>query len=88
MRQGESARAADALGRAADALARRGMAAPARILLEAHRPLRPLMTESVVFLAPVLRPLLGSRYAGWLQILARDDDYDALIEALDHAEPR
>jgi hypothetical protein len=73
---------------AANALQRRGLAAPARILLEAHRPLLPLMTEAGFFLGPVLRPLLGSRYASWLHILEHDEAYDALIEALDDAESR
>ena len=46
----------------AEALRRRGLAAPARLVLDAHRPLRPLLAETGVFLSPVLRPLFGRRY--------------------------
>jgi hypothetical protein len=81
VRRGESARVAEGLGQ-------RGLAAPARLLLEAHRPLRPLMTEASVFVGPLLRPLLGTRFDGWLRVLEDDDEYDALIEALDDAEHR
>jgi hypothetical protein len=72
----------------AEALRRRGLAAPARLLLDAHRPLRPLLAETGVFLSPVLRPLLGRRYLALQELLERDTSYDELIESLDDAEPR
>jgi hypothetical protein len=63
-------------------LSRRGLAAPALLLLEAHRPLRPLLSLGATFLMPIARPLLGaaaSRVAGTL-----DDEvaYDALLGRL------
>ena len=57
----------DRPGPLARALQQRGLAAPARLLLEAHRPLRPLLAEAGAFLSPILQPLLGRRYGG-LQI--------------------
>ena len=72
----------------AEALRRRGLAAPARLLLDAHRPLRPLLAETGVFLSPVLRPLLGRRYRAVQELLEHDTAYDQLIESLDDAEHR
>jgi hypothetical protein len=72
----------------AEALRRRGLAAPARLLLDAHRPLRPLLAETGVFLAPVLGPLLGRRYRAVQELLEHDTSYDELIESLDDAEHR
>jgi hypothetical protein len=72
----------------ADALRRRGLAAPARLLLDAHRPLRPLLAETGVFLSPILRPLLGRRYPAIQELLEHDTSYDRLIESLDDAEHR
>lgn len=45
----------------ADELERRGVAGPAAILMDAHRPLLPLIRQGVIFLGPLLTPLLGSR---------------------------
>lgn len=39
------------------ALHRRGLAVPLRLLLDAHRPLTPLLSDAAAFLAPVLEPL-------------------------------
>ncbi len=71
-----------------EALRRRGLAAPARLLLDAHRPLRPLLAEAGAFLDPVLRPLLGRRYTMLQETLDDSDRYDDLIERLDDAEHR
>ena len=72
----------------AEALRRRGLAAPARLVLDAHRPLRPLLAETGVFLSPVLRPLFGRRYRALQELLERDSTYDQLIDTLDDAEHR
>ena len=72
----------------AETLRRRGLAAPARLLLDAHRPLRPLLAETGIFLSPVLRPLLGRRYRAVQDLLEQDTTYDQLIESLDDAEHR
>ncbi len=55
---------ADAL---ADELERRGMGGPAAILLDAHRPLLPLIRQGAIFLGPLLSPLLGPRRFGILR---------------------
>ena len=78
----------DRPGPLARALQQRGLAAPARLLLEAHRPLRPLLAEAGAFLSPILQPLLGRRYGGLQEILEHDSAYDELIEFLGDAEPR
>jgi len=69
-------------------LRRRGLAAPARLLLDAHRPLRPLLAETGAWLQPVLSPLFGRRYAGLRGVLDDADQYDAVIEELTDAEHR
>jgi hypothetical protein len=45
----------------ADELERRGIGGPAAILLDAHRPLLPLIRQGAIFLGPLLSPLLGPR---------------------------
>lgn len=64
-------------------LRRRGLAAPARLLLDAHRPLRPLLGHLATFLAPTLRPLLGGRTARLASIVEDDAAYDRLLAQLD-----
>ena len=46
--------------RLADELGRRGLAAPARLLVDAHRPLAPLLADA----GAALGPLIGLRSAG------------------------
>jgi hypothetical protein len=60
---------------------RRGLAAPARLLLEAHRPLQPLLGDLVTFMSPILGPLLGGR-ATQLGALVEDVGIDSLLEEL------
>ncbi len=55
---------ADAL---ADDFERRGIGLPAAILLDAHRPLLPLIRQGAIFLSPLLNALLGRRRTGALQ---------------------
>lgn len=63
-------------------LERRGLATPARFLLDAHRPLRPLLAQAGIFLSPISRPLLG-RLSGDLQTTLDDQQlYDRLVERL------
>lgn len=70
-------------GEIARGLDRRGLSALARLLLEAHRPLRPLLAETAAFLSPLARPLLGRRFITVTDILDHDAGYDELIDALD-----
>jgi hypothetical protein len=79
---------ADERARLTEALQRRGLAAPARLLLDAHRPLRPLLAEVGAFLGPLLRPLIGGRSAALQATLDDPDRYEDLIERLADAEHR
>jgi hypothetical protein len=72
----------------ADTLRRRGLAAPARLLLDAHRPLLPLLAEAGAFLGPLLRPVLGRRYGAVQEILDDPQRFEELIEGLGDAEHR
>lgn len=56
----------------ADELERRGIGAPAAILLDAHRPLLPLIQQGAIFLSPLLGQLLGQRRHGILIQAIRD----------------
>ena len=67
-------------------LHRRGLGPPALLLLQAHRPLRPLLSSLALFLQPVSRPLLGSRADLLQQALDDDDSFDALLERLEREE--
>lgn len=73
-------------GRGGDAiareLARRGLGAPALVLLEAHRPLRPLLALGATFLAPIARPLLGSTTATLTRTLESEAAYDEMLDSL------
>ena len=69
--------------RAAAELERRGLAAPGRLLADAHRPLAPLLTDLGVALGPLARAVAGDRggsLAGWLE---EPDALDDLVNALD-----
>ena len=63
-------------------LQRRGLAAPARLLLDAHRPLRPLLAHAGTFLRPVLGPLLGRRFEDFRATVDDPEEYDRLVERL------
>jgi hypothetical protein len=72
----------------ADELERRGVAGPAAILMDAHRPLLPLLRQGVIFLGPLLNPLLGSRRFGVLRRAVEEPAaYDRIVARL-AGEPR
>jgi hypothetical protein len=64
-------------------LRRRGIDAPALLLLEAHRPLRPLLASLAIFLSPLTRPLMGRGADSVLAALDDDGAYDRLIRQLE-----
>lgn len=66
----------------ADELRRRGLAAPALVLLEAHRPLRPLLGSVATFLSPISRPFAGRSLAAVQAALADDQAYGELLDEL------
>ncbi|MGH2416901.1 MAG: hypothetical protein ACRDFY_01070 [Candidatus Limnocylindria bacterium] len=61
---------------------RRGLATPARLLLEAHRPLQPLLGDLATFLSPMVRPLLGGRATQLGAALAAEVGLDNLLDEL------
>jgi len=63
-------------------LRRRGLSAPARLLLDAHRPLRPLLANAATFLSPLAHPLLGDRLGALQRALDDDEAYGSLIDGL------
>lgn len=64
------------------AIARRGLAAPALVLLESHRPIRPLLALGATFLMPIARPLVGRVAEDMATTLDDEAAYDRLTEGL------
>jgi hypothetical protein len=79
---------ADPARRIADELGRRGLAAPARLLLDAHLPLAPLLSDAGAAISPLLRAVGASALddVGWL--LDDETGMERLIAELDHAGER
>lgn len=68
-------------------LERRGLAEPARLLLDAHRPLAPLLSDLGAALAPLARLIApGGRAAA--DLLADERAMDRMIDALDATADR
>lgn len=66
-----------------NALAQRGLAAPASILLDAHRPFLPIFRLAGIFLSPLASPLLGRwRLRRLLATAADPATYDQLAARL------
>lgn len=63
-------------------ISRRGLAAPAAVLLEAHRPIRPLLALGATFLLPIARPLIGAAAAALAHTLEDETAYDRLTARL------
>ncbi len=63
-------------------LERRGLSAPALLMLEAHRPLRPLLSMGATFLLPIARPLLGPAATATARTLDDERAYDRLLRRL------
>jgi hypothetical protein len=63
-------------------LERRGLAVPALLLLQAHRPLRPLLSMGATFLMPIARPLLGPAATDAARALDDERAYDSLLRRL------
>ncbi|MFN2484947.1 MAG: hypothetical protein ABR509_08515 [Candidatus Limnocylindria bacterium] len=71
------------VGALARAIERRGLAATALLLLDAHRPYRPLVAHAATFLAPVLRPLVGGPFASARDLLSSEENIDRLVASLE-----
>jgi hypothetical protein len=74
--------------RLAEALDRRGLAAPGRLLADAHRPLAPLLTDLGAAIGPLLSRAVGSRADDLRAILDDPRGLDRVIEELDHRPPQ
>ena len=70
-------------GALASELRRRGLDAPALLLLHAHRPLRPLLANVAIFLSPLARPIAGRTVKGLADSLESEERYDELIRAIE-----
>jgi hypothetical protein len=78
----------DPARRAADELGRRGLAAPARLLADAHRPLAPLLADVGAALGPLTRAVAGERAASMVRWLEDPGALDQLVDALDASGER
>jgi hypothetical protein len=76
---------ADTARHIAAQLERRGLAAPARLLIDAHRPLAPILSDVGAALGPLLRVFGDPRAAGMAGLLD-DTGMDRLVAALDDLE--
>jgi hypothetical protein len=75
------------LGRLPDELRRRGLAAPAALLLDAHRPLLPLLRQVGIFSSPLIGSLIGvRRMAGLQRLLDESHAFDRLISRLEERQ--
>ena len=72
----------DAVETVAAELDRRGLSAAALLMLDAHRPYRPLASHLGTFLAPLLRPLLGGCSGSVERLLESDEAVDQLVARL------
>jgi hypothetical protein len=71
------------LDRLAADLERRGLAAPAALLLDAHRPLLPLLRQASIFLGPFLAPIARARLLRGVRMAFDEPDlYDRLTDRL------
>jgi len=78
----------DPARRIADELGRRGLAAPARLLLDAHLPLAPLLSDAGAAITPLLRIFGGSTVDDLGRLLDDETGMERLISELDHAGER
>jgi hypothetical protein len=70
---------------AATELRRRGLAVPARLLADAHRPLAPLLSDLGAAFGPLLRPLVGDRVE---RVLVDEALLGELVDELDEVGKR
>jgi hypothetical protein len=75
----------DAAARIAGQLRRRGLGAPARLLVDAHRPLAPLLTDLGTAIAPLLE-IAGGPVRDVGDVLRAPNGLDRLIGHLDAAD--
>ena len=79
--------------RLAAELDRRGLSEPARLLIEAHRPIAPLLSDLGAALAPFVRLGMGRSAPGAASLMADEAALDRVLAALEatggpDAQPR
>ena len=72
----------------ADELRRRGLAAPARLLLDAHLPLAPLLDDAAAALSPLLGVVAGRSATGLRRLVDEGSGMERVLRALDVASER
>ena len=77
---------AETIEAVADAIARRGLTAAAILMLDAHRPYRPLASHAGTFLGPILRTMIGPASSSIGDLVASDDAVERLIRRLERHE--
>jgi len=80
--------AVDPARQVAEELERRGLATPARVLADAHRPLGPLLSDLGVAIGPMARAIGGARVGPLSRWLEDPEALDRLVTALDEGESR
>ena len=69
--------------RVAETLDRRGLAVPARLFADAHRPLAPLLSDLGSAVGPLIGAALGDRASDANALLSEELGLDRLIDQLD-----
>ena len=72
----------------AGALSRRGLDVPGRVVLDAHRPIAPLLTDGAAMLSTLLDALGLRRGASAAELLSRPDGLERLITRLQARDGR
>jgi hypothetical protein len=72
--------------RIAAALNRRGLAAPARLLVAAHLPLAPLLADAGAAIGPILGAVGGGAVRDLRSLVEDADGMERLVAALDEFE--
>lgn len=80
--------AADSARQVAEELERRGLATPARLLADAHRPLGPLLADLGVAIGPLARAVGGARVGPLSRWLEDAGALDRLVAALEEGDSR
>ncbi len=78
----------DAARRLAVALERRGLAVPGRLLVDAHRPLAPLLSDLSAAFGPLIASAAGRTGADLAALLNDPHGLDGLTDELDPRPPR
>ena len=72
----------------ADELRRRGLAAPARLLLDAHLPLAPLLDDAGAALSPLLGVVAGPSATRLRRLVDEGSAMERVLRAIDLASER